>query len=680
MAGLYSEIADEHVINPPDEPQFNLFTASEYERKVVGDTLSKFRYCADERNLNFEYFDGRNIIDYINDSVRRFVTNKDERDGIEDWQARIHDPFTRNKVLAVLGKVVGVLPIASFTPRGDEDIRKASILTDLYQYSEEKDDYEEFMTHYLLEAIVKGTSIGYEGMEKHEYKCRSVKGTGDNITVTEDTKTEIKLFSELVPLEDFYPCSVSIRTIKDMPYCFWRREYTYSEFIARWGMYGKSSFVQPWKRSESLQEERPFYYDFIYSAQEGNVEVIRYYNKIDDCYVVVANGIWLNPIGKEILSPLPFNHKRLPFFDVKFDFLGNFFYGKSLPDKLKTMQDVLNVLTNMLLDQSFLTIFPPLLTNGFDFIEDDYLRPGRRTPIDTQGLPINQAFMKLDLGTPQGWHQFILEYTRKVMEESSMDKTSQGIAGVGGRTTAQEIRVAAEGVAAILGIFGRMINHGLKQKAILRGMNILQFWTDKDSPILKGVLGASGDKDFQKAFNLFKISNTVLSDGKRGTRVIALFADPEDFPDVKAIQAKSKVQKELSKKNVEYIPVSAEYIRNMEFDVKMVMDQKKEATKDLDKALQLEKVRVYLGLFPPGTFDVLELATQTAEKMGDDPTKVISGEQINTLLGQINPQEAAKPAGMAPTSNVATNMADAGASGISGGMQQMQQLAGSMQG
>ncbi len=675
----YTEIAEEHIINPPEGVDF---MPSEYEKGVVRDTISLFRTTADERNGRFAYFDNRNIIDYIDDSVKRFTTNIDSREGIEDWQARVFDPFTRNKVLAVLGKVVSVLPIASFVARGDEDTRKTSILNDLYTYSEEKDDYEKFMTKYLLEAIVKGTAVGYEGMEYCERLVRDTKGIGDRLTVTEKTINETKLFAELVPLEEFYPSSVGIDTVKDMPYAFWRKEYTYAQFMQKWGDYKKSKVVEAFGQWNDA-ENRPFYADWVTSTtQNGNVEVIRYYNVVDDCYVIIANGIWLNPIGNEVLSPLPFAHKKLPFFDVKFDFFGDWFYGKSLPDKLKALQDVLNVLTNMLLDQSFLTIFPPLLTNGFDHIEDDYLRPGRRTPIDTQGLPINQAFMKLDLGTPQGWHQFILEYTRKVMEEASVDRVSQGIAGVGDRTTAQEIRVAAEGVAAVLGIFGRMINFALKQKATLRGQNILQFWTDPKAPALQGILGRDGDKLFKKAFNTFKVENATLSDGKRGSKVIAMYASGEKSPTGPELKARAAVAKGLNGKAVEYMVVDANYIRNIEFDVKLIMDQKKEQSRDIEKAMQLEKVRVYLGLFPPGTFDVAELAAQTAEKMGDDPTKVLSQETIDAGLQVPNLEggEGATPASPKPQANVSRNMTDMGSAGLEGGLQQLSQLQGNMLG
>ena len=84
------------------------------EQEVVNAVFHRFRQVSDNRNRNFENFDGLNLIDYIDDSVRRFTTNVDYREGLEDWQARVHDPFTRNKVNAVLGKIIQVLPIAEF--------------------------------------------------------------------------------------------------------------------------------------------------------------------------------------------------------------------------------------------------------------------------------------------------------------------------------------------------------------------------------------------------------------------------------------------------------------------------------------------------------------------------------------------------------------------------------------
>lgn len=646
------------IADPRTVTDAQLYVPSEKEKDIVSSVFLKFRISADDRNRNFEYLDGSNLIDYIDDSVRRFTTNVDEREGIEDWQARVHDPFTRNKVLAILGKVVQVLPIAQFTGRGDEDCRKATLLSNLYEYAEDVDDYEELMMHLLLEAIVKGTAIGYEGLERKERKIKNVTKTDDKLTYTQDKETTSRLYGAIVPLEDFYPSSVGIRNIKAMPYCFWRSVIPYAKFKMDYGMYSRSQYVQA-KRQVTERESRPFYLDYVSSdVTDGMVELIRYYDKDNDEYVMVANGVWLNPIHvAEVMeiSPLPFNHKELPFWDIKFDFFGaDFFYGKSLPDRLKSMQDVLNVLNNMLLDQSFLTIFPPLLTNGFDSIEDDYLRPGRRTPIDTQGMPINQAFMKLDLGTPSGWHQYILEYTRKVMEQSSLDQVSSGQAGVGGRTTAQEIRVAAEGVASALGLFGRMVNYGIKRKAMLKAANILQFWTDGDTPMIQRVLGDSGNAEFNKAFNIFKIDGAVLTSGKRGQKVIEFYRNSEDKPTKPELKARAVIYQAESGRKVEIVAVEPQYLREFTFDVKVVSNPKKEASRDIDKAMQIEKVRTYITFFPQQV-DMDELAAQTAEKMGDDPTKVLKPEVINPPAPQQDGQGLAQPQSTKPETNIADN-------------------------
>lgn len=670
-----------------NKKEFPYRTISPFEQDVVGATFTKFRTSADERNRAFEYFDNQTLIEYINDSVRRFVTNVDIRENIEDWQAIVHNPFTRNKVLAILSKVMRVLPIAEFTARGDEDCRKASILNDLYAYTEEVDDYEELMTFFLLEAIVKGTAVGYEGYSQKEKKIRIVKGVNDEITITEKVEKRSKLFASVVPLEEFYPSSVSVRTVKEMPYCFWSRQMTYSKFMMDWGGFARSSIVQP-KMSYGKDEVKPYYADYISAnVLEGNVEVVRYYNKDNDEYIILANGVWLNPVmtGKDKsvqnISPLPFNHKELPFFDVKFDFYGaDFFYGKSLPDRLKSLQDVLNVLNNMMLDQSFLSVFSPILTAGYDSIEDDYLRPGRRIPIDTQGLPLSQAVMKLDVGTPNGWHQYILEYTKSIMEESSLDQVSSGQAGVGGRTTAQEIRVAADGVASMLGLFGRMINYGAKRKASLRAANILQFGTDPNSPLIAGVMGQTGREDFAKAFATYNINNTTLTTGKRGTRIIAMYANQADMPTRGQLKAKALVSSKSAGKEIEYTALQGEYLRNFLYDVKMVMNQKTETTKEIAKAMQLEKVRVYLTFFPEGV-DKQELAAQTAEKMGDDPTKIFKADWLTPP-----PQPAQTPPGQPnqtlptePQDNTANNMVR-GAQGGETGANDMNQVGASMLG
>ena len=672
-------------VTKEDEVERIIETPALFEQEVVSTVFNKFRDTASRRNQNFEYLDGDNLIDYINDSVRRYVTNVDLREDMEDWQARVHDPFTRNKVNAVLGKIVQVLPIAEAVGRGDEDIRRGQITTNLYEYSEDIDDYENLLVNILQEAIVKGTAIGYEGHEKKIRAVRDVKKTGDDIVVKKGKVKHNRLFGKMIKLEDFYPSSPGIHTIKKMPYCFWREVIPHQQFLQDFSMFNRASDVQPYAATDTSGADKPFYLDYISNEiGEGNVEILRYYNKDTDEYVILANGMWLNPIkgkgSKLVISPIPFNHKELPFWEVKFEsFGGDFFYGKSLPDKLKSLQDVLNVLTNMLLDQSFLSIFRPMLTAGFDSIEDDYLRPGRRTPVDTQGLPLKDAYQLLELGTPTGWHQFILQYTRKIMEESSVDQVSQGIAGVGERTTAQEIRIAAEGVASMLGLFGRLVKNGVKRKAELRIKNILQFWTDSKSPIVERILGEGGTKEMKEAFNVFKLENSVMTSGKRGQKIIEMFGNRQDMPTKEEVKNRALLFQAETGRKIEIIAIPATYLRDFDFDIKLVSNPKSEQTRDAEKAIHLEKVRVYLSFFPE-LINKQELAAQTAEIMGDDPTKILIPDAFPQPVEEgLKKSEVDNGMSTKPEGNLSNNMARGVRGGEEGSMQ-LRELQGQLRG
>ena len=61
------------------EPSYKL---APKEDLVVGGVIQKFEDSKMERDLSFEYFDDRNLITYINDSVKRYTTNIDVRDDI----------------------------------------------------------------------------------------------------------------------------------------------------------------------------------------------------------------------------------------------------------------------------------------------------------------------------------------------------------------------------------------------------------------------------------------------------------------------------------------------------------------------------------------------------------------------------------------------------------------------
>lgn len=612
-----------------------IFTPSQKEIEVVSNIVHLFRRTQQDRDRTFSYFDGMNLKSYIEDSVERFNTNLYLREGMEDWQAGFNDGFTRNKVLSMSGKIAEQLPIASAIPRGDEDTLRAQIITDLYQYTEELDDYENFMSMFILELFVKGTAIGYEDIKYCKKKVRDTKGHGDEMTVSETTIKNTSFYAELVPLEEYYPASVGIMGTKKQPYSFWRKTVDYHVFQESFGHYNKAKFVRPYDQSLFGHEEVPYYLDYVSEVETGQVELVRYYDSVNDQYVIIANGIWLNPLGSnEEVQPLPWAHKEQPFFSAINEPFGVFFYGKSLPNKLSAMQDILNVLQNMIVDQSLLSIFTPLVTAGFDGFEDDFIRPGRHTSIDTGGLSLQSAIMPLQFPAPQGFHQYILEYTRRIMEESSLDQVSQGVAGQGAeRTTAYEIQQAAQGVAAILTMVARSLNGAIKHKAMLRIKNILQFGFQPGAPIVPGVLA---NTDTKKPFTTFAFGDTQLSDNKRGTRILELYRNEDVLPPVAETQARALVASTEQGRDVEVTAIAPDYIRNVQFDIKLGLDPRREHSSIAEQGLLLQQIQI-LSQVGGERVNLDEPITKLAVSMGLDPTKIINQEQ---------PQPAPEPGGV----------------------------------
>ena len=83
-----------------------------------------------------------------------------------------------------------------------------------------------------------------------------------------------------------------------------------------------------------------------------------------------------------------------------------------------------------------------------------------------------------------------------------------------------------------------------------------------------------------------------------------------------------------SNKEVEIVAIPAQYIREFIFDIELVPNVKSSTSKELDKALHLENTRILMSFFP-NLVDVNELAAQTVEKMGMDPTKILKASVFN---------------------------------------------------
>jgi len=84
------------------------------------------------------------------------------------------------------------------------------------------------------------------------------------------------------------------------------------------------------------------------------VEVLHYYNKAKDKYVVVANDVEIKNM------PLPYMHKQLPIVKIDAYKILHQMYGMGIPDRLKNIQSEEEILKNLIYDRLHITANPML--------------------------------------------------------------------------------------------------------------------------------------------------------------------------------------------------------------------------------------------------------------------------------------------------------------------------------
>lgn len=195
-----------------------------------------------------------------------------------------------------------------------------------------------------------------------------------------------------------------------------------------------------------------------------------------------------------------------------------------------------------------------------------------------------------------------------------------------------------------------------------------------DSPMVEMVGGEGASGEAKKAFNTFKIDSAVLSNGKRGSKIIEIYKNKEDMPTAVEQKVKSDLYEITNNRKIEYVAVAADYIPNMDIDIKLVPSTKNDANKDMEKALALEKVRVYLSFFPD-MVNKQELLADLAEKMGDNPAKIIAENILNPQKDENN-KMMDKGVQTQPQGNTAQNAVGS----MGGGRNEMAQLSSEMLG
>ena len=378
----------------------NVYQPTEAEQKKVSRVYVSIRDMMDVAKKQYPEFNVRTLRQYVDDNEKRvnsYVETK-EAQNKDDWQSNVALPTIRDKmkrIIAGFALSVPELKISAKTNAGEIDaasVDRADIAHKLIKASYEEtqnpiiDHFWESWTCGL-----HGTIVEYEGYLKTKVKQKFVKSfdleTGKIEVNEREVHVDDKCISYIVPLTELLFPTYYINDIQEMPEMAWVRYYEEDLFHYEFGKYKGAQNV---KKSTGINPDvQTFYYQQDWSKRERagkeKIEVIRYYNRVRDEYMIIANGVLLvdAPLLWEInkKKAYPFAKTILePFANY------NFFFGKGMADILMGQYDLLNTYFNTVIDKGFMSLKPPTLIgrvnqDSFD-LEYEIMQDGTNIYVD----------------------------------------------------------------------------------------------------------------------------------------------------------------------------------------------------------------------------------------------------------------------------------------------------------
>lgn len=472
-----------------------MYIPSDGEYEVLKHTYDRKKDMADARSDEEDKWE-RNIKQWEADRGKKSAG---------DWKSDIYVPMTLSIIEAQLSEIVHQDLMPWVVGRGEEDEAKAQVMNAILSYTWEVSKSNVALFQIIKDALIYGTGIGMEYFWKEPR----------NITLANGKKKEVLEFSDAylqpIKLEDFYVDEraqgfTGPRGAKDAA---WRNVMDYDDFRTFfkgkvWDPNGNAQYVKPGGDTS--------YYEFYKAPSRMDhsreVEVLWYWNKPDDKFVVVANDVVVRN------EPNPYKHKQLPFvraIDVYKPFQ---FYGKGEADILESLQEEENTLRRMIIDRNHLDIDKPILTSDTLTLEDEdaMAAPHRVIPVGD----VDQIKFPEYSDIPGSVFKTLDMLNDDKVRATGMDERQTSVSTAG---TATEAAILKEATLKRLNMkMWHIKNDTLVDIGRLRVANIMQFYKQ---PKLKEIAGQamvdrvkaegrlilSGGKKYEKKFRNIRLED-----------------------------------------------------------------------------------------------------------------------------------------------------------------------------
>ena len=432
---------------------------------------------------------GRGMVDQM--SFNTYQPNNGEPypgDEVNSWRSNAMRPVVRNKIISVAAHALSLLvfpKIFAYNDESEDQHDAATVMKNLIEWAGDKIDYPFLSLRAVVTAMWSPACFVFEGyneVSRPVKKMNPETGTWDVEWVEDEILSGFQ--GDVIPVDEMYIENIYENDIQKQGWLIWRQVKSYDAVKLQWGKHRNFEHVHAGVQTIFSDANETFYEVYDSTMRQNLCEVVQYWNRSQDLYLVAINGVLITDPN----NPNPRNDKRYPFAKFGFELMdeGRFFYYKSLA--FKDMQDanIINTLYPMVIDGTYLALFPPMYGTGADTLPSDVVVPGSMTTMTDPNFKLAPIFQQQNIGAGLQ----MLKTVEDSISENTPDRVFSEMRGAGGRgMTGYQMSVVQQEIRIILGLFTEMIGSYVRQIGTLMVGDIVQYLTIADANKISGDSG-----------------------------------------------------------------------------------------------------------------------------------------------------------------------------------------------
>lgn len=420
-----------------------------------------------------------------------------------------------------------------------------------------------------------------------------------------------------------YPGNVREFFLELQPYVAIRRIITRSEAEALYGNWARFENVPLSIRGEiqTNTDSMEFNNWALEPLEEKTVEEIKYYNKWENSFMILLNGVPMFPVkrdNKGRLGTFPLSALtglcEYPLAKGDIEPISRFFfYSKSIPAKTAVDQAIFDEMMRSMILKTRMSYNPPMANMTGQAISNKIFQPATiHTGINAEKLkPIFDQS-----GVTQSEFNAI-QFIKSIIDEKSVSPIFQGQSEQGQQTAREIIELKQQSMQKMgLTIFGVM--NFEKQLCKLRLYNILKYWTEvKDSRL------EHTKTNIKKIVNQYQTVtiDTDFEEGQKGQRVVEFTED--ELPESQQIMAEEELVSLLKGRKIRKNYINPVELKNMDLHWYITITPTEKDSGALKVAQFEEFIKTTMAIFAP---------------LGKVPNLDYLGERYTVLHGE-NPDK-----------------------------------------